>query len=227
MEKLWETLVNFNTISICVRIALAVLIGGFIGLERSRHGRAAGLRTHVLVCVGSAMATMLGLYSTIVLGFEGDPLRVAAQVVSGIGFLGAGTILLRGETLITGLTTAAGLWATATIGLAVGLGFYAGVVAGFLAVLLTTTFLSKFAKAYRFTPADTYYAEVCDLGCVNAIYDIIESRFVQLYIVPAKSSLPSHVGVELHTTTRTKNAKLLMGTIKNLDAVEVLIPTRH
>lgn len=226
MRTLWSILLDFNTISVCFRIIVAVLIGGFIGLERSRHGRAAGLRTHVLVCVGSAMASMVGLYATLTLGFMGDPLRVAAQVISGIGFLGAGTILLRGETLITGLTTAAGLWTTATIGLAVGLGFYDGVLAGFLAVFITTTVLSKFSKTSRFTTTDTYYAEVCNLNCINTIYDIIDSRFVQLYIVPAKSSLPNHVGVELHTTTRTKNAKVLMDSIKTLEAVEVLIPTR-
>lgn len=174
MEQVWNTLVEFNGISVCFRTALAVLIGGFVGLERSRHGRAAGLRTHILVCIGSAMASMLGLYGATTMG--GDPLRVAAQVISGIGFLGAGTILLRGETLITGLTTAAGLWATATIGLAVGFGFYSGALAGVIAIFLTTTCISKFTKTYRFSTTDTYYLEVCTLGSVNAIYDMATSN---------------------------------------------------
>ena len=108
----------YTTPSVIVRMLLAVACGGIIGMERGRHGRAAGLRTHVLVSVGAAISAIVGLYTTEILGYSNDPLRVGAQVISGIGFLGVGSILVVGKSHVRGLTTAAGLWATASIGLA-------------------------------------------------------------------------------------------------------------
>ena len=107
--------------AIVVRLLLAVLLGGAVGLERERHGRAAGLRTHILVCVGSTLMMCLSIF--LYENFQSDPSRIASQVVSGIGFLGAGTIL-RFRVSVKGLTTAASLWAVSGIGLAVGAGFY-------------------------------------------------------------------------------------------------------
>ena len=101
------------------------------------------MRTHVLVCLGAAMTSMVGLYSAEVLGFTNDPLRVSAQVISGIGFLGAGTIMTRNHAQITGLTTAAGLWATASLGLCIGTGVYGGVLAAFLVILVTMVALPQ------------------------------------------------------------------------------------
>ncbi|TXN71329.1 MgtC/SapB family protein [Methylobacterium sp. WL6] len=119
------------------RLALAALLGSVIGLERERLLWAAGLRTHMLVCVGSCLIMLVSTYGFAdALGARNvvlDPSRVAAQVVSGIGFLGAGTILLRSE-VVKGLTTAASLWAVAAIGLAIGGGLYVPAVA-------TTTFV--------------------------------------------------------------------------------------
>ena len=109
------------------RLAMAALFGSVIGLERERLLWAAGLRTHMLVCVGSCLIMLVSAFGFAdVLGAEHvvlDPSRIAAQVVSGIGFLGAGTILLRGE-VVKGLTTAASLWGVAAIGLAIGSGLY-------------------------------------------------------------------------------------------------------
>ncbi|MCJ2070672.1 MgtC/SapB family protein [Methylobacterium sp. J-030] len=109
------------------RLALAALFGSVIGLERERLLWAAGLRTHMLVCVGSCLIMLVSAFGFgDVLGADHivlDPSRIAAQVVSGIGFLGAGTILLRGE-VVKGLTTAASLWGVAAIGLAIGSGLY-------------------------------------------------------------------------------------------------------
>ena len=109
---------------IIVRLVLATLLGGLVGLEREAAGRAAGLRTHILVCVGSAlvMMTSIHLFETYKGITDVDPSRLAAQVVSGIGFLGAGTIIQSGSS-VKGLTTAASLWAVASVGLAVGCGF--------------------------------------------------------------------------------------------------------
>jgi putative Mg2+ transporter-C (MgtC) family protein len=115
------------------RLVIAAALGGAIGFERELRERAAGLRTHILVCVGSALFTIVSAY-----GFEGfltsgqqvvraDPTRIAAQIVTGIGFLGAGAIIRHGLT-VRGLTTAATLWVTAAIGIAAGAGYYSGAV---------------------------------------------------------------------------------------------------
>lgn len=109
---------------IVIRLLLALICGGFIGVEREIFGHAAGLRTHILVCIGAALTMLVSMY-----GFNGvgDPSRLAAQVISGIGFLGAGTIIqTKGD--VKGLTTAASLWVAATIGLACGNGFYLGAI---------------------------------------------------------------------------------------------------
>lgn len=101
-----------------LRLLVSLLLGSLIGMERETHGRPAGLRTHTLVCVGSTLFTMC---SYVIAGPYGDPGRVAAQIVTGIGFLGAGTIIHQGS-VVRGLTTAASIWAVAAIGLAVGIG---------------------------------------------------------------------------------------------------------
>ena len=111
-------------------------------MERGRQGRAAGMRTHILVSLGAALTVMIGLFA-IKAGYDSDPLRIGAQVVSGIGFLGVGTILLKGRFQITGLTTAAGLWCAATIGLALGIGFYEGAFIVFAIAMFTVTVMHK------------------------------------------------------------------------------------
>ena len=98
-----------NLLSTVVRLLLAAVLGGLIGTERGAKGRAAGMRTHIIVCIGAAMTALVGLYTTDVLRQSSDPMRLSAQVISGIGFLGGGMILIRGRHRITGLTTAAGL----------------------------------------------------------------------------------------------------------------------
>ncbi len=127
---------------IALRLIVACVLGGLIGMERENWDRPAGFRTHILVCTGSALVMVVSMY-----GFAGfsepkDPARLAAQVVSGIGFLGAGTILHEGLT-VKGLTTAASLWMVAAVGLAVGTGMYA--TAAFATLIMVVT-LSMFAK---------------------------------------------------------------------------------
>ncbi len=124
-----------------VRLVVAGLIGGFIGMEREVNNRAAGLRTHTLVCVGSALIMMVSIYLAETYQTN-EHARIAAQVVSGIGFLGAGTILVRGLD-IQGLTTAASLWVAAGIGLAVGAGFYVGALVAVAIVIITLFLLRK------------------------------------------------------------------------------------
>ena len=121
-----------------IRLILAFVLSGLVGLEREVSGRAAGFRTHILVCVGSALIVMTSIFLFQQCGGAGggvDPSRIPAQVVSGIGFLGAGTIIQIRDS-VRGLTTAASLWVAAGIGLAVGSGFYLGAFATTVLVLI-------------------------------------------------------------------------------------------
>lgn len=122
---------------LAIRLLLAVLLGGLVGIERERKNSAAGLRTHILVCLGSCLIMVLSMYGFSAFADEPnvrlDPARLAAQVITGVGFLGAGTILFTGK-MITGLTTAASVWVVMAIGLAVGAGFY--MPAGLTALLV-------------------------------------------------------------------------------------------
>ncbi len=118
-----------------IKIIIAVVIGGFIGLERESASRPAGFRTHILVCVASAMVMDINLQ--LAQNFvNADPMRLGAQVISGMGFLGAGTIIKEGAT-VKGLTTAAGLWSVACLGLVIGAGFYLMAVFAALIMMMT------------------------------------------------------------------------------------------
>ena len=141
-DAVMEYLRDLNLLSITLRIILSVLIGGILGIERGTKNRPAGLRTYILVCLGSALVMMTNQY--VCTAYQtGDPVRLGAQVISGIGFLGAGTIVLTGRNKIMGITTAAGLWAAACCGLAIRIGFYEGAVLGGLAIVFTVSGLLK------------------------------------------------------------------------------------
>ena len=136
-------LLELNLLTMIIRTLLALLCAGLIGFERNAQGSAAGLRTHILVCIGAMIAMSTGIFTAT--QFSGDASRIGAQVVSGIGFLGAGTIMVnRGH--IKGLTTAAGLWASACIGLAIGTGFYEAAIVGTLAVYFVERSLKSWSR---------------------------------------------------------------------------------
>ncbi len=138
-------LTDFETI---FRLLLATVLSGLIGFEREAHGRAAGLRTHILVCVGSTliMLTSIYIFDTYIGRVPLDPVRIAANVVTGIGFLGAGTIIRSGSSVI-GLTTAASIWAVAAIGLAVGCGYYSGAIFTSIIMLVALMLFRKIEGA--------------------------------------------------------------------------------
>ncbi len=131
-------------ISMILRLLTACLLGGIIGFEREHVHRPAGLRTHILVCLGSAlvMITSEYIYSKFSASVNVDPARLGAQVISGIGFLGAGTIIKEGVS-VKGLTTAASLWAVSCVGIAVGIGFYSGAFAATVIIFLTLVVIKK------------------------------------------------------------------------------------
>ena len=148
---------ELNIWSMMLRIVFAMLMGGIVGIEREKKRRAAGFRTYMLVAVGAALTVMLGQYLSIMLttvwsrpGEEPaktDVVRFAAQVINGVGFLGAGTIIVTGRQEVKGLTTAAGLWASACMGLAIGAGFYECMLIGCLLILLSLELLPVLEEA--------------------------------------------------------------------------------
>ena len=180
-----------------LRSFAAVIIGGLIGSERARHGRAAGMRTHILVCLGSCMTAMTSMYISQTLGV-GDASRIPAQVISGIGFLGAGMIILKPNNVITGLTTAAGVWTTATIGIAVGYGYYTGALIVTALFLATIILFAKFERHRK--SAEVIYIELDNLYKVNATLAELEKYIPEAFsyqIFAPKSNHSGNVGINL------------------------------
>ncbi len=140
----FDFLRDISTVSVMVRLFVAVLCGGFIGIEREHKRRPAGFRTHILVCLGSAMTTMTSQYLLTELGLYNDISRLGAGVIAGMGFLGAGTIIVTKRRQVKGLTTAAGLWTCAIIGLAVGSGYFELGIIATAVILLAELFFSRF-----------------------------------------------------------------------------------
>ena len=135
-------------LAVVLRIIIAVIVGGFLGLERELKNRAAGLRTYMPVCTGSCLIMMTNqfIFQTFAVG---DPVRMGAQVISGIGFLGAGTIIVTRRNQIKGLTTAAGLWTSAAVGLAIGIGFYEAAIIGAAAIVLVMSLMQRLDTVMR------------------------------------------------------------------------------
>ena len=201
MNEFFGFLTEFNAVTVVIRVLLAALAGALVGLEREFHGRAAGMRTHMMVALGAALAAMIGLYTVHELGISSDPMRVGAQVISGVGFLGAGTILLRGGgSRITGLTTAAGLWTAASIGLAVGIGFYVGAFMTVFAVMLTFTLITgveRFMNRKRQRMA--IYLELEHVDAVSPMLDLLRNEYglMEVQVTPPRSGTAPHVGMEI------------------------------
>ena len=199
----YQYLGEFNTVSVLLRILLAVIAGGLIGNERGKHGRAAGFRTHILVCLGGAMTVLCSLFVNKVAGMSGDVFRIPAQVISGIGFLGAGIILVRNNNTVAGLTTAAGMWVTATIGVAFGYGFYLGGVVTTVICMINAVLLTR--VEHNRQRAMRFYVEVSGVENVQSVLDRIEALLqngVLIETIPAKSGIAGSVGFVVTTSGR-------------------------
>ncbi len=147
-------------LAVVLRVLTALVIGGLIGMERGMKNRPAGLRTYMLVCTGSCLIMLTNQYIFQVFG-TGDPVRMGAQVVSGIGFLGGGTIIVTRRSRIKGLTTAAGLWSSAAVGLALGIGFYEAAIIGGAAIFVIMTLLQSMDnKMHSVTKRMDMYVEL-------------------------------------------------------------------
>ena len=190
LEKI-AVLKELTIFSVLLRTVLAMVFSGILGYEREKKGRPAGFRTYMVVCIGSEIAMMTGIFLSRELGST-DPSRIAAQVISGIGFLGAGTILVTRQNQVKGLTTAAGLWADACLGLALGSGFYSGAIVGFAAIWCSLKILStvdkRLGKTARVFGVYVEFVSIKDLsaflaygrghGCKMDGLEIVRSKVV-------------------------------------------------
>ena len=207
-------------LSVGVRSLVAVIIGCLIGSERARHGRAAGMRTHIIVCLGAALTSMISLYVSEIMG-SGDVLRISAQVISGIGFLGAGMIILKSNNVITGLTTAAGVWTTSVIGIAVGFGFYEGALVVTVLFLVAIIFFAKLER--RKKAAEIIYIEIDDMYFANQIiemaHDVLGVDFTHRMMAP-KSNKEGNLGINIIINRRLNLDILSLKEIEHVVFVE-------
>ncbi|MBE6959426.1 MAG: MgtC/SapB family protein [Ruminococcaceae bacterium] len=211
-------------LAIALRLVCAVIIGGLIGLERGMKNRPAGLRTYMLVCVGSCLIMLTNQYLFQVSG-SGDPMRLGAQVVSGIGFLGAGTIIVTKHNQIKGLTTAAGLWAAAGVGLALGVGFYeAALIAGFL-VFFVLTGLQKLDNRMRSkTRTLEVYIEIADsLNIGTLVRSIRELNVVIEDVQMEHDTVPEDGARSLIATLKCKKRTDHLALMESVRAIEGVI----
>ena len=195
MLALLDSLRELNTGSVLLRLTLAMLFGGMIGLEREQKRRPAGFRTYMLVCLGASLTMLLSQYEALMLssrwaaqaaavGVKTDVSRFGAQVINGIGFLGAGTVIVTGRQEVKGLTTAAALWASACMGLAIGAGLYECVLLGFCLIFLATKLLPPIENAVVERARNmNIYVEFRSLENVGAIIACIKSQGAQIYEV--------------------------------------------
>lgn len=231
IENISLYLREINTISIILRLTLATVCGGILGAERGRKKRPAGLRTHILVCIGSAMVMITSQYMTDILQISTDASRMGAQVISGIGFLGAGTIIVVGSNQIKGLTTAAGLWSCACMGLAIGIGFYEGAIISCVFLLGVLTILHKL-DLYSRTHSRILdvYVEIKHITGVTSFLDVVKSDGTKISNMEVKKSneMDKHtIGLTMTLTLADKIEHseyiLKLHTIENVLSVDEIM----
>ena len=172
---------EFNIWGVLIRMMVAVICGGIIGIEREHKRRPAGFRTHILICLGASMTMLTSQYIYIGLGLFTDLARLGAQVIAGIGFIGAGTIIVTKRRQVKGLTTAAGLWTSAIVGLAVGAGYVEAALITTLLVILIELVLSRFEYFIMSTArCINLYVEYKDTETLAQISEYMRSHKVNV-----------------------------------------------
>lgn len=212
-----------NSITTIFRILLALLLGGVLGIERGMKNRPAGMRTYMLVCIGSCMIMLTNQYVFQTLG-SGDPVRMGAQVVSGIGFLGAGTIMVTRHSQIRGLTTAAGLWAAAAVGLAVGIGFYEAAVGGSIAIFIVLTLLNKLDDAmHRNTKNIELYIELSANTSLMTFMGLLKQVLEDVFIMRTEHDYTGEDGsrayIVLLKTKKRMNHTIVVNAVREVAGV--------
>lgn len=187
MVEAWETMGEMDLGNITLRLLLAVLCGSIVGAERGNRRQVAGIRTFALVCLGSALTMMTNEYLYLKYGDMIDLSRMSAQVVSGIGFLGVGTIIVTQNNQVKGLTTAAGLWAVATLGIAIGAGFLIGAGVGFILIIISIKMLQKLSRRQEaFNQILELYIEISSRNGLSSLISYVNDNDYKLRSVRRK-----------------------------------------
>ncbi len=223
---------------VILRLAVASICGGAVGIDRGRKHRAAGFRTHMLVCMGAALTMVLGTYLTVMIqseawgldpvAFRTDVSRFGAQVINGIGFLGAGTILITGRQQIKGMTTAAGLWASACMGLAIGAGFYfAALLCCFFIVVTIVVFSKLETWILAHSRNVNIYVEFSDTDDLAQIIEKIKEQEVRIFdieITKATGNSYPHAVFYLQLPRRKSHTRVVtaIAHVKNVRVIEEL-----
>ena len=216
---MWEIILRNE--EVIIKLLLAVIVGGFTGYEREKSNQFAGFRTHILVSIGSCITSIIALelfdnYSNI---STMDPARLPAQVLSGIGFLGAGAIL-KNSNGIRGLTTAAGIWATACIGIAIGYGQYVLGIASWLLVMITLYMLKRFDKVISKKRETILKATIKDLDSISLIFNKIKTYPIVIRSLKVKTEEENNYLVDfLLEYDRKITIDELVSHLKKMDCV--------
>ena len=218
MHILPEYFYDINIFSVTFRLFLAVVFGGIIGLERGATKHPAGFRTHILVCVGAALAMLTNQFIYESMTHIADPSRMGAQVITGVGFLGVGTIMVTGGQKIKGLTTAAGLWASACIGLSLGIGFYSGAIIAAVMVFSALTFLKRFESYfYDLSRVMDIYVELESLPELKEYQKFVREQGIQiLSSILNQTGAAGSGGIGFHMSIRIPKG------MKHADAIQLL-----
>jgi putative Mg2+ transporter-C (MgtC) family protein len=225
MNSPWE----IDQLEMLLRLGLALGLGGLIGLERETSSRAAGLRTNILVCVGSALIMLLSMYGFAAFADEPtvrlDPARLAAQVISGIGFLGAGVIIFNGIS-VTGLTTAATLWVVAAIGLASGAGFYYPAITATFIVLFSLLILNKVENKWL-KPKSVHTIRINSLdraGCIGEVSGLLQAhkltiRKINVEMSPVIEDASPRVSITVVVNVKNKFLVLIIEELRRIEGI--------
>lgn len=229
MLSVFDSLRGISMTSVYLRMVLSVLCGGAIGVEREFKRRPAGFRTHILICLGAAMTTLTGQYLFLTMGYYTDVARLGAQVIAGVGFIGAGTIIVTKRQRVKGLTTAAGLWTAAIVGLSFGAGFYEGGLSTTALILLAELLFSKWE--YRLlsnTPEVNLYMEYTGKDCLGEVLKFFREQNVKIL----NMEITRPTGSEKHNACvifllrlkkqRTEQLVALLNTVQGVLSVEEL-----
>lgn len=230
-------MISLSIWEVLLRLGIASLCGGIIGIDRGRKRRAAGFRTHMLVCMGAALAMVLGTYLAAMMSsglwpldpevdqMKTDVSRFGAQVINGIGFIGAGTIIITGRQQVKGMTTAAGFWASACMGLSIGAGFYLAALVGCVAIILTVVVFSKLERFILSRSRNVnLYVEFEQIDDLSEIIERIKSCDIRIFdveLTKAKGSTYPNAIFALQLPKKTSHTAMITA-IAGVDAVRTI-----
>ena len=222
IAHLFPLLIELSFVTVLLRLLLAVLCGGAVGLERERKGRPAGFRTHILVCVGAVLCMMTNQYLLQFIGST-DTARLGAGVLTGISFLGAGTIMVTGQRQVKGLTTAAGLWASAAMGLAIGVGFYEAALLACAVIFIVERALQNVSCQRQRVKHMELYLELRDTHALGELIATLRSRNLKAedvdIIKPETAEKPSLIAFITLRSSEAVSSEDVLTMLRGLDAV--------